>query len=103
VWKPSCVRKAALHQMSEDLARARKSTKLEAIAEQLGRALQLNPTECAEELERIQTALAEAHSEWDKISDLHARRFLPNMYFRPDQRRVRPHSPVACSEAKPEA
>ncbi len=70
------VAQAALHQMSEDLARARKSTKLEAIAEQLGRALQLNPTECAEELERIQTALAEAHSEWDKISDLHAQAVL---------------------------
>ena len=66
------VAQAALRQMSKDLAKARKSTKLDAIAEQLGRALQLNPAECAEELERIQTALAETRGEWDKISDLYS-------------------------------
>jgi myosin heavy subunit len=63
------IAQAALRQMSEDLAKARKSTKLDAIAEQLGPALQLNPAESTEELERIQTAPAEARGERDKISD----------------------------------
>jgi regulator of replication initiation timing len=63
----------ALQQMSEQLAQERKSTKLDTIAEELSRMLQSVPAGRAGELDQFETALAEARSEWDKISDLHTR------------------------------
>jgi chromosome segregation ATPase len=63
----------ALQQMSDELAKARKSTKLDMIAEELERALKSNPAGRGGELGRFEEALAEARGEWDKISDLHAK------------------------------
>ena len=62
---------AAIQQLGEELAKARQSTKLDALAEKLGRVLQSDPAQRAGELGRFQAALAEARAEWDRISELH--------------------------------
>ncbi|HUI07117.1 MAG TPA: FHA domain-containing protein [Verrucomicrobiae bacterium] len=62
----------ATQQLREELARARRPTRLDAIAEELGRALESDPSGRAGELGRLQAALTEARTEWDRISELHA-------------------------------
>jgi pSer/pThr/pTyr-binding forkhead associated (FHA) protein/regulator of replication initiation timing len=64
-------KQAALNQTRERPARNDKSTKLDAIAEELSRALQSAPAERAAELEEFQAVLAEIRDEWRGISELH--------------------------------
>ena len=63
---------AALQPISEELAKLRKSHKLDAIAEELARALESAPADHSGKLEPFQTVLAEAREEWVKVSDLQA-------------------------------
>ena len=63
---------AALRQMSEDLAKARESSELKAVAEPVVQAPSLKPAENAEELGQMQPAPTEARGERNEIDDLPA-------------------------------
>ena len=61
-----------IHKLSDQLAQARKASKLDEITQELTRLLETDPALRAGELGEFETALAETKAEWDKISELHS-------------------------------